>query len=74
MDIQTTGETLRNTLGTLQVVFFLVFCVLGREKAQKCTLGALMPILVHVHAPCYIIGIKMPPSGRAHPHLHSIQD
>ena len=71
------GGHSRNTwehTGTLQVVSFLVFCVLGQEISRKCTLGALMPFLVHSCTPYDVISITMmPPCSRAHPHLHPIQ-
>ena len=65
---------LRNTLGTLEVVSFLVFCVLGARKSGICILGPLMPFLVHPCAPCDVISMKMmPPSGRVHPQLYCVK-
>ena len=51
----------RNTIGTLQVVSFLVF--LPENASWIC--------FVHLYALCDIITAKpMPPNGRAHPQLH----
>ena len=71
--MQTTGGHC-NTLGTLQVISLLVFCVLGKKKAHKCTLGTLMPFLAPLHVCCEAISMKtMPPNGRAHPQEHSVK-
>ena len=71
--MQTTGGHW-NTLGTLQVVSFLVFCVLGSKKAHKCILRMPMPSLVPLHVHCDAISVKtMPPSGRAYPQEHSLE-
>ena len=42
--IQTTGRHIRNTLGTLQVVSFLVFCRLGARNWQKMHLQSFNAI------------------------------
>ena len=62
-----TQETLQDTwktIGTLQVVSFLVF--LPENVSWVC--------FMHPYAPCDIITAKtMPPSGRAHPQLHCVK-
>ena len=61
--MQDTGHP-GKTIGTLQVVSFLVFLP---ENASWIH-------FVHPYAPCDVITMKtMPPSGRAHPQLHCVK-
>ena len=61
LDIQ---DTLQNTIGTLQVVSFLVFSAL--KASWIC--------FAHPYAPHDITAMKtMPPCGRAHPQLHGVK-
>ena len=51
-------ETHRNTLGVHLHTPGCIFPCFWQKKSRKCTLGAPIPFLVSLHAPCDVTGMK----------------